>query len=344
METIPPNHAGNRSNNSESEIFNPFWLSLVSIPFDLKFDIRHVTNLVQSKHLLPSVFKPGEEVSTKENEALVHTLRYLLDSAKSEGKNEVEIKVKLTNLEINRNISIEGLTYAVEKLNELTLESKRNDDFIYIISFTYLVSLFDAAILDILRILYKYHPETLFHNDQSVSTQSVNYLQIFNADSLDKLKDDIIEKEIYKFGFKSIREQLAFFGTIINRPFFSQQIEGKPFLEDIHLIGAIVEIRESRNLYMHNKGRINEQYFQKIYEYYNSIKVKKGEPRPEPNFYLPNIGEYKTIDSDYINNAYQVCIKILSEIAFSLIDKFVSKKDQEQLKKQDEEFNPMIEN
>jgi len=160
----------------------------------------------------------------------------------------------------------ETLVGVIESKNKMTL---KYETLLHVMTFTYSSAIFDALLIDFLKSL-------LLQNENSLkSNKTLTVQAILEHNSIDTLKETILNKEILEFGYKSFRGQLKYFSEKFNFNFASVQ----------ELFDDINEIIETRNLHVHNKGIVNGVYL-------NNVKNSKFE-----------FGDYREIDEDYLEKS-----------------------------------------
>lgn len=109
-----------------------------------------------------------------------------------------------------------------------------------------LISYFENLFSDIIHIILKKHPEILKINEKILT-----YNELINFSEFDDAKDYLIEQEIEKFLFKPLSE---FFDFFENKVFKTTLPNLSKYKNDI------IEIKERRNLLIHNWWIINSKY------------------------------------------------------------------------------------
>lgn len=112
-----------------------------------------------------------------------------------------------------------------------------------IIAFAYL----DSFLSDSLRIIYQIKPEQL-----KTKNKSIDYEKLFSTETLDELKEKIIEEEVFQFGWKSLQQRFDVFediGIKINLTKKSADL--------------IFELEQVRHIIIHNNNKVNNVFIQK---------------------------------------------------------------------------------
>jgi hypothetical protein len=144
-----------------------------------------------------------------------------------------------------------------------------------------LVSQYDSFVGSLLRCLYRSRPEIL-----QQSKKRVTYSRLAQFSSLDHAKDHILEKEIEATLRSSHADQFA---TMERRFDIKLRPEAWP---------KFIELTERRNLFVHCKGRVSEQYL---------IVCKKHKvdfPKK------PQTGETLDVPIAYVDDAYDCLFEV----------------------------------
>ncbi|GAB3232985.1 hypothetical protein GCM10027346_20610 [Hymenobacter seoulensis] len=193
-----------------------------------------------------------------------------------------------------------------KRLDHKILREKRNEDFVYLSSFTHLVTLLDAALIDIVKSLMELIPELLWSDAKSIS-----YSNLFKANSLDELKAHIIDKEITSFGFKSLKEQIDYI----------HKFSKLTLIKNNEMLNNLIEIRETRNIIIHNKGVVNYIYNSNVHN--SQYKI----------------GDYRTVDAPYFAASSNTLIDFINYFTSKLLYKYAPNyRINEQWKKEGKEL------
>lgn len=157
-------------------------------------------------------------------------------------------------------------------------------------TFVSLVSIYDAYLSRLLKLIFTIKPEILNNSERQFSFKDIN-----DFDSFEDMKTSIIEAEIDSFLRKSHSEQFKWLETKIGGN------KGKLKLtKGLKNWGSFIELTERRNLLVHNDGIVNKHYIK--------VCMEHGIP-PEKS-----VGEQLDVDSDYYRDAckciYEVGIKL----------------------------------
>lgn len=167
--------------------------------------------------------------------------------------------------------------------------------------FVLAVSSFECMMSDIMLIMLRSFPEKLPQN------QNIKKEVLLDSADIDELFSIIAEKEIRDASYKNIGEYMKYFSDVIG-------MFTKP---EIERVNQLCEIKETRNLLVHNNLRINEAYKNKAGP--NQRKPKSGEILPINVAYFIStidcINYFITAIKDQINEKYQnyTKLKILKE-------------------------------
>jgi hypothetical protein len=173
-----------------------------------------------------------------------------------------------TGMEDNPN-SREVLSFA---LNNRLEQLKKYVDLSVIMSFTYLMTTFDAKYIDTVKTYFDYisaaFPPT-----------------------------DTVDKKIMKFAYKSFSRQMNSFKENYNMDF--KAILGTSTIE------KLIEIRETRNIFVHNSGIVNTKYLE-------NVKATSFAA-----------GEYRTIDEPYLHNSKELLQQFFHELTHQIDSKII---------------------
>jgi hypothetical protein len=115
-------------------------------------------------------------------------------------------------------------------------------------------SLFEGFILSVLMKLYLSKPEKILAQDnKSKSEQVVTYETLLKYDTLGQIIIDKIQEKVGKLTYESIC-------TAINKI----KLFYKGFNLDETLLGKVSDIYTIRNIIVHNKGVVNEEFLKRI--------------------------------------------------------------------------------
>lgn len=155
-------------------------------------------------------------------------------------------------------------------LNNRIEQLKKYVDLSVIMSFTYLMTTFDAKYIDVIKTYF-----------ESISST-------FPADVT-------VDKKLMKFAYKSFSRQMTSLKTNYNIDF--ETILGKSTVE------SLIEIRETRNIYVHNSGIVNTKYLDNV----------KTSPFVE--------GKYRAIDESYLENSKDIIQTFFYELTHQINSK-----------------------
>ncbi|BAH76090.1 hypothetical protein [Solidesulfovibrio magneticus] len=164
-----------------------------------------------------------------------------------------------------------------------------------------LISEYDAYLGMIIRRMYRIKPEVLNSKDNQIS-----FSDIVTYDSLDQIKEIIIDKEVENLLRNSHPEQFkiieATFSVILTK-----EVEGW---------NDFVELTERRNLFVHCNGIVSKQYLDTCKKHKIEINdLKKGDPLQ--------------VSPDYFDNAFNTVLTIGFMIGHVLWRKFQPEESQD---------------
>jgi hypothetical protein len=161
-----------------------------------------------------------------------------------------------------------------------------------------LICYLEKLLSDTTHILLSNHPEILALHERTISLE-----QIIEIGNIADLKNHIITVEIEKMLFKSLNEFLEFFEEKI----FRKKMPDIEFLKK-----DVVEIKERRNLIIHNGGIVNSKYLNIVdLSIIEKFKLKKDIKIPLSKEYL----------MESIDNIELLGVKILLLVGLKYQDK-----------------------
>ena len=154
-----------------------------------------------------------------------------------------------------------------------------------------LISLYDAYLYNLLKALFQAKPELVFTSDKEI-----RFSEIVKFDSLDDVKQGIVEKEIEGILRKSHAKQ---FDTL-------ERIFNVQLRSDLDVWPDFIEITERRNLLAHANGVVSRHY----------IEVCRSSGVTEDR--IPNIGEVISFTPDDLETTYEVLFEICLKLGHVL--------------------------
>ena len=148
-----------------------------------------------------------------------------------------------------------------------------------------LVTIIEALMGDILRMVIVKFPEKISSN------KTINYGIVLSKSSIEEIHLHVIDKFLHELAYTSPEE-------------FSKECKkllSVDLLEECPAFYKYIEIKATRDIYLHNQGIANGTYIQKAYSH---SRVKSGE-------YLP-------IDLRYFLESYEECLEINKWLEISL--------------------------
>ena len=193
---------------------------------------------------------------------------------------------------------VEGKVYTITPfivLSPLLHAAKLIDDhekYSYKSIFCSLHTLLDEFILKIMRFHISMYPKSV------INSESVQAASVFAADSLDDIRDQIIDKIIEKYGhmgYADKLEQLNNWGIT-------------PSLDEQEFKDSVIVFCEKRNVLVHNAGIINKTFLRKVS---STIFGKSFE-----------LGDKLNIDQDELLEAVELIDKVCSNLFDVVTKKF----------------------
>lgn len=163
--------------------------------------------------------------------------------------------------------------------------------------FVSMISQYDYLIGNIIRFIYDINPQLICE-----SSGSITYVDLFNAPDLDSVKTSLLNKRIESILRESHEEQLKSLSVLIKADTLSK-FEEYP---------AFVEMTQRRNLLVHAKGVVSDQYI--------SNCKKAG------CIDIDNKGVQLTVTKDYFVKAYELFCSV-GVMLSQTIARIILKKD-----------------
>jgi hypothetical protein len=152
--------------------------------------------------------------------------------------------------------------------------------------FVGLFGAYDAFLGDLLKVVFSKKPE-LYRKLK----KSIDFNEILNANTIEDLRDEVLENEIENLKRESYDKQFSWLET-----FFDVSLKG------FHGWPDFVECTQRRNLLVHCAGVVSEQY--------RRCCIKAGYPEAS----LPTVGTKLELGASYF---FKVC-ELMIEVAFKL--------------------------
>jgi len=158
----------------------------------------------------------------------------------------------------------------------------------------YLVSVFESLLQDGTNLILDIN----FKKFSTSDTMQLSYSEIFNEFDIEGIKDKVIEKELLKIAYKSIKDQLFALDKDYNFKF----IELDNNSSDLKFL---IEIFQYRNILLHNKGIINQTFIDNT------------------DFPKHTLGDYFPINEDYISESIIQIKHLGDKLLLSLQEKYL---------------------
>ncbi|MCK7559075.1 hypothetical protein MKQ70_30500 [Chitinophaga sedimenti] len=113
----------------------------------------------------------------------------------------------------------------------------------------YATSIFDGFLQELLILLFKNCPQAL------ISSKPISLERIIKSNNIEILKDELINEKAAEIAYQSLKDQLK----LINEKFRVSLNEN-----NFNHLDTLIEIYETRNLHIHNKGIVNNIYISKV--------------------------------------------------------------------------------
>lgn len=209
-----------------------------------------------------------------------------------------KIKASLEYFSDIVDISMDGKTGRYRSVPKTVKESyikieasKNQRDILYSGSLMLLVTYFEGTIAKILKTDLQRHPKRL-----SLDTKTVSYKMLELSNSIEDVRNLLIEDEVMAMMYKSVSDWIEYFRKNIKLKLDYAT----------NVLPELIEIIARRNIIVHNEGIVNNQYMNIVLKDYRS-NVK--------------IGDFLFVDKQYILNAINlvesICMSIILEIWIS---------------------------
>ncbi len=112
-------------------------------------------------------------------------------------------------------------------------------------TFQQFVSLFEDFMLGLIRLWLRSFPQRLARRSLAASI-------VFEAKTIDQVREQIVQQQVLDIAYKSLPDWFAFLKGLVNL--------NHPSEEEIK---RLTEIKASRDILVHNRGRVNSLYVEK---------------------------------------------------------------------------------
>lgn len=163
-------------------------------------------------------------------------------------------------------------------------------EFIRVLGLSYLVTIFEGYLTDIVREILVSHPSEL-ELGRHLSAETV--LKLTGRKQIIR---HLVDNEIDEFSYKSFSKVVDYFDKKFNINLRNSSVS----------INQIKEIFETRHIHVHNRGKISRQYLRST----GDSKLK--------------LGHYKTVTRNYLRNSIDVIIKIAEFIDREVQTKYLN--------------------
>lgn len=161
--------------------------------------------------------------------------------------------------------------------------------------FVDIVTQFDSFLQNLMRCIYKAHPEINKNSDKTIT-----YKELFDYGSIDSIKDGLVESildELFRGSHKKILEHL----TKITK------VDVQKLMPE--LFQQLIEITERRNIFIHCRGIVSGQYVRVCKE--NKVAI------------IVNEGDRLTIDESYFKSSIETLFVLSVNIGYLIWKKQV---------------------
>ncbi len=150
------------------------------------------------------------------------------------------------------------------------------------------VTQFDDYLQNLMRCIYRLHPEILKNSNKNIS-----YKELFELSTIDNAKEFVVESVLTELFHGSHSDQFDHFFKIT-------KIDVSKEMEE--LFKSLIEITERRNIHIHCHGRASKQYISVCQQ--NKVDVKVSE------------GDNLSIDEKYFLNSIDTLMELSVKIGF----------------------------
>lgn len=192
--------------------------------------IKEIDSLASTLPFIMSIVKLSNDMSEKEYLKFIEEKAVHLESTEESKKYSIKIEDKTEHDKIQRKAEI------FKKANHIVPRS-------YFIS---LISQYDAFLGRLIKCIFIAKPELL-----NTSDKSLTYQQLVDFGSIENALEFIVEKEVETVLRKSHSKQFE----------WMEQAYSVPLRKGLECWQLFIEATERRNLFVHNDGIVNNQYF-----------------------------------------------------------------------------------
>lgn len=169
------------------------------------------------------------------------------------------------------------------------------------LAFVSLISHFEVYFKNVLKIIFKLNYREFYSSDK----KQISYKELLTFSNDKSLFENLIEKEVYSYAYKSIRNQIEELNKKYNIEFSKNGLTNKEIYID-----KVQEIYSTRNIILHNNGVVNDKYL----EINNNSKFQKGEKR----LILPEyFNESSSVLQEYAKVIFDVVSSRILKVATS---------------------------
>jgi hypothetical protein len=169
----------------------------------------------------------------------------------------------------------------------------------YIVS---IISQYDAFLGNLVKTLYEINPNIIRSSEKELNVED-----LFNYESIDELKEHIVDKEVDTLLREEHYEQFKILEKRIS------SVTGKDFTltTNLPILPKFIELTQRRNLFVHTNGQTTRQYFE---------SKRKWKFNSECN---GELNQELKADSKYCDEAFKILYEISVKLTHVLWRKFV---------------------
>ncbi|MEJ1119846.1 hypothetical protein V9K92_15345 [Phyllobacterium sp. CCNWLW109] len=200
----------------------------------------------------------------------------------------------------NENFSVyeisQGYFSTLVQKHEASMAAIKGAEHLPEISVIGLISVYDAYLAKLLKVVFKTHEEMILTSDREIK-----YSDLLKYGSLDDAKNQIIEKDVESVIRNSHHEQFS----------WMEKKFSLPLRKDLKVWPDFIELCERRNLLTHTGGLISEQYRTNCMAHGKNIQLE--------------IGHRLVTDATYFKDAVQIVSEVGLKLGHVLWRKFVDR-------------------
>jgi hypothetical protein len=256
------------------------WIDYMMSHLPQEVDGRDVSQLIERTIAEYEASNPGD--ADDEDRIPPEALRVLLAAAIDHVE---DIRVRQR---------VDAMIYVRERFDELEVlcRAARPDTELNLFrqAFVLLMTAFDAAVFDIVRIAFrrKFFPLIGVFGKRD----KLSFEQLSETGSFEALRDELIDEQLKKRYLKDLLGLLQAVGvTLVDKN-----------AGDLHV--QLIEMVLRRNIHVHNRGVVDERY----------LEADSTSKKPKYSLYRLKLGEVACIDQAYLETAHRLCRNCVDQL------------------------------